>query len=232
MAPLLWTAAPLSIGMFLFAFTLLPTRGVPDFESADGRLTAESLATILQEVTTSLKEFDIKIIGIVGDNASAVQAGIRDVAVIQIRCLAHTLNPIYKRAIDQTDGELKTAWTSAMKVYAESVGAPRLIETRWNYKFQWMETVVEQIFGEVEIADRRKYNVSILSQAECRKLKDAKEVFECLAKHIDLVQADSATFVTAIRAISELHNTYAISSQRLNGDMRQEIYQALVTAPN
>jgi hypothetical protein len=199
--------------------------GVPDFDAEDGRLTTASLSKILHDVIAHMKEYDITIAGIVGDNAANVQAACRDVAVIQIRCLAHSLNLIYKEAVDRGDGEVSAAWRAAMKVHDANDNAPRLVETRWNYKWEWMEKVCTQVYGD---ARTRIYDVSMLSQTDCRRVKEAVEAFEVIRKHIDVLQGDGADFVSAVRAVAELHFTYALPSQRLNADMRSEIYAALV----
>jgi hypothetical protein len=208
------------------SFPAILVAAVPDDEMQDARLTAENLTAALREIIEKLKEYQITIVACCGDNAANMQAACRALSVdgvIGIRCMAHSLNLIYKRAIDETEESLFDAWRVALLVHSRNAKSPRLIETRWNYKYTWLQKVHDIIF-----TDRDGYDISFLTAADSAKVRDAVAVFDVICESITRLQADAATFLDVIVVLSNLHVAYAGSSATMNEKMRKEVYAAMV----
>jgi len=208
-------------------FQPILVHGVPDRDIGDdARLTAENITASLQELLTKLSTYRIQIVATCGDNAANMQAALRALSIngiIPVRCMAHSLNLMYKAAIEDAGGLLFEAWTAAMRVHSQNAQSPRLIETRWNYKFKWME-VVNRIVHE----DCNGYDISFLSSSESAKIRDAVTAFDTVCKCIDKLQSDSATFVDVIAVLSDMNAAYATPGPRIAERARREIYAAML----
>lgn len=210
------------------ARTLLGQPYLVKFERIKDRETGEVLEGAIKDMKAELNELGIKVVGVIADNAANIQKGIRlskDVGVLQLNCLAHTLNllledlgALFKPQFDQAV-QMETFFRvrhAANIQYQDSkkglkgTNLLQAVETRWGCHIDLLGSIIRNraVVEDAFLALRRdkfpfKGNeLMFWVQGEWwDSIKSIHDTFLPLRKAITLVESDTTTLAMAIHSI-------------------------------
>jgi hypothetical protein len=196
-----------------------------DLDSA----TADYLASMISSVAADVEQADIRVVGIVSDNARNMTNGVDLVCsrpphfFFPIRCAAHGVNLVMKDLLDRKGpGPLAASFEFMEQVVASFQGSQDLrrallehqehlglhkplklikpSETRWNSQLRAMIRI-EKLQEYVKLALSQSDQQWVRDDLQWKKLKEAIQVLKPFQIALDTVQKDKATCLGAWKAI-------------------------------